>query len=162
MEEKRVGGKITCPFSHALEVFIRIQLFEPHTKKIERKLTEFPKTASQNADHVPPSDPSLLICSPYPGPSLRLPFINVAMQGPVVERLCSEWTVNPSDWIVCKCIVFFVLLTAKFLSFLYLPIVFYFLRHLSLSIPTLMLYFASPLKPTPMSLVLNIAPLLHL
>ena len=39
---------------------------------------EFSKTASQNADYVPPSDPSFLICSPYPSPSLRFPFIDVA------------------------------------------------------------------------------------
>ena len=120
---------------------------------------KFPKTASQNADHVLPSNPSLLICSSYPGPSLRLPFINMAAQGPVVERLCSEWTVHPSDWIVCERIVSFALFTARLLSSLYLPIVSYLLRHLSSSIPTLLLYFVSPLKPTPMSFVLNIAPL---
>ena len=77
--EEKVEGKIVCPFPRTLEVFIRIQLSKSHTKKTERKSTEFPKTASQNADHVPLSDPSLLICSPYPGPSLRFPFINVAV-----------------------------------------------------------------------------------
>ena len=51
---------------------------------------EFPKTASQNADHTPPSDSLLLICFPYPGPSLTLSFIDMAAQGPIVERLCSE------------------------------------------------------------------------
>jgi len=49
---------------------------------------EFPKTASQNADHVLLSNPSLLIHSSYPGPPLRLPFIGMAAWGPVVERLC--------------------------------------------------------------------------
>jgi len=51
---------------------------------------EFPKTASQNADHVPLSNPSLLICFSYLGPFLRLPFIDMATWGPVVERSCSE------------------------------------------------------------------------
>ena len=122
-------------------------------------MTEFSKTASQNADHIPPSNPLLLICSPYLGPSLRLPFINMATWGPVVERLHSEWTIDPSDWIICKCIVFFVLFTARFLSSLYFPLVSYLLRYLSSSTPTLLLYFVSPLKPTPISLILNIAPL---
>jgi len=40
---------------------------------------ELPKIASQNADYVPLSDLSLLICSPYPSPSLRFPFIDMAM-----------------------------------------------------------------------------------
>jgi len=102
---------------------------------------EFPKTASQNADYVPPSDPSLLICSPYLGPSLTLPFIDMAVWGPVVERSCSKWTTNPSDRIVRERIVFFFLLTAGFLSPLYLSIVSYLFRYLSLSILTLMLYF---------------------
>ena len=124
--------------------------------------TEFPKTASQNADYVPLSDPSLLICSPYPGPSLRLPFINVAAWGPVIERSCSKWTTDLSDRIVCKRIIFFFLLTADFLSSLYLSIVYYLFRYLSLSVLTPMLYFTSPFKPAPMSFVLNIAPLLHL
>jgi len=88
--EERVGVRLLVPFPHTLEVFIRIQLSESHTKKTERKLTEFPKTASQNADHVPPSNPSFLICFPYLGPSLRLPFINVAAWGPVIERSCSK------------------------------------------------------------------------
>ena len=82
--------RLLVPFSHALEVFIRIQLSKSHTKKIERKSTEFSKTASQNADYVPLSDPSLLIWSPYPSPSLKFPFIDMAMQGPVIERLCSK------------------------------------------------------------------------
>ena len=77
-------------FPRTLEVFIRIQWSELHTKKTEKKSTEFPKTVSQNANHVPLSNPSLLIRSPYLGPSLTLPFINMAMQGPVVERLCSK------------------------------------------------------------------------
>ena len=161
MDEK-VGGKIACPFPRTLEVFIRIQLSESHIKKTKKKSTEFPKTASQNADHVLPSDSSLLICSPYLGSFLRLPFINMATWGPVVERLCSKWTTDPSDRIVHEYIVFFFLLTAEFLSSLYLSIVSYLLRYLSLSVLTSMLYFVSPLKPTPMSLVLNIAPLLHL
>ena len=66
---------------------------------------EFPKTASQNADHVPLSDPSLLICSPYLGPSLRFPFIDMAIQGPVIERLCPKWTTDLSDRVVCEHIV---------------------------------------------------------
>ena len=90
---------------------------------------------------------------------MRLPFIDMATWGPVVEKLCLEWTVDPSDWIICKCIVSFALFTIGLLFFLYLPIVSYLLRHLFLSVPALLLYFASPLKPTPMSLVLNIAPL---
>jgi len=98
-----------------------MQLFESHTKKIERKLTEFPKTASQNTDHAPPSDLLLLIHSPYPSPFLRFPFIDMATQGPIVERLCSKWTANPSDQIACKCIILFCLLTTCFLSSLYLP-----------------------------------------
>ena len=120
---------------------------------------EFPKTASQDADHVPLSNPSLLICSPGPGPSLRLPFIDMTAWGPVVERLRSEWTVDPSDQIVCKCIIFFILFTARFFSSLYFPIVSYLPRYLSSSTPTLLLYFVSPLEPTPISLILNIAPL---
>jgi len=88
--EERVGGKIACPLPCTLEVFIRIQLSKSHTKKTERKLTKFPKTASQNADHVPPSDPSLLICSPYPDPSLRFPFTDMAAWGPVVEKSCPK------------------------------------------------------------------------
>ena len=88
MEEK-VRGKIACPLPCTLEVFIKIQLSKSHTKKIERKSTEFPKTASQNANHVPPSDLSLLIHSPYPSLSLRFPFIDIATQGPVVVRLTS-------------------------------------------------------------------------
>jgi len=91
---------------------------------------------------------------------LTLPFIDMAMWGPVVERLRSEWTINPSDQIVCKHIVFFIFFSARFLSSLYFPIVCYLLRHLSLSASTLPLYFMSPLKPTPISLVLNIAPLM--
>ena len=75
---------------HDIEVFIRVQLSESYTKKIERKLMEFSKTVSQNADHVPPSDPSLLICSSYLGPSLRLSFIGMTTWEPVVERSCSE------------------------------------------------------------------------
>ena len=122
---------------------------------------EFPKTTSQNADHILPSNPSLLICSSYLGPSLRLPIIGMAMWGPVIERLCSEWTADLSDWIVCKRIVFFVLLTTEFLSSLYLLIVSYLLRYLSSSVLTPMLYFVSSLKPTPISLILSIAPLLH-
>jgi len=122
---------------------------------------EFPKTVSQNADHIPLSNPSLLIRSSYPGPSLRLPFIDMAMRGPAIERLCLEWTVDPSDQIVCKHSIFFVLLTAEFLSSLYLPIASYLLRYLFLNVLTLLLYFTSPLEPTPTSLVLNIAPLLH-
>ena len=93
-------------------------------------MTEFPKTASQNADHVPLSNPSLLIHSPYPGPSLRFPFIDMAMRGPVVERPCPKWTADPSDWVICKCIVFFCLLIAGFLSSLYLPIGFYVINQL--------------------------------
>ena len=122
---------------------------------------EFPKTASQNADHVPPFDPLLLIHSPYLGPSLRLSFIDVAMWGPIIERSCSKWTTNPSDQIIREPIVFFFLFTAKFLSSLYLPIVYYLFRYLSSSVLTSLLYFASPFKPTPMSLILNIALLLH-
>ena len=117
---------------------------------------EFPKTTSQNADHVPLSDSSLLIRSPYLGPSLRLPFIDVATWRPVVERSCSKWTADPSDWIICERIVFFFLLIARFLSSLYLSIVFYLFRYLSLSILTPMLYFASPLESTPMFLVLTL------
>jgi len=83
----------------------------------------------------------------------------MAVQGPVIERLHSGWTADLSDWIVHKHIIFFVSLVAWFLSSLYLPIVSYLLRHLSLSTPTLLLYFASPLKPTPISLALNIIPL---
>ena len=105
---------------------------------------KFPKTASQNADYVPLSDPSLPICSPYLGPSLTLPFIDIATWGPVVERLCSKWTADPSDRIVHEHIVFFFLLTAGFLSSLYLPIVSYLFRYLSSSLPTLMLYFCEP------------------
>ena len=159
--EERVGVRLLVPFPCTLEVFIRIQLSESHTKKTERKLTEFPKTASQNADHVPSSDPSFLIHSLYPGPSLRLPFIDVAAWGPVIERSCSKWTTNPFDWIACKCIILFSLFTAKFLSSLYLLIVSYLLRYLFSSVPTPILYFASSLKPTPMSLILNIAFLLY-
>ena len=122
---------------------------------------EFPKTASQNVDYVPLSGPLLFIHSPYPGSFLRFSFIDIATQGPVVERLCSKWTADPSNWIVRKRIIFFFLLTAKFLSFLYLPIVSYLFRYLSLSVPTPMLYFVSSLKPIPMSLILNIALLLH-
>ena len=107
-------------------------------------MTEFPKTASQNADHVPLSNPSLLIHSPYLGPSLRFPFIDMAVWGPVVERLCPKWTANPSDQVVCKHIVFFCLLTASFLSSLYLPIVSYLFRHLFSNVPTLRLYFCKP------------------
>ena len=88
--EERVGSKIACPFPCTLEVFIRIQLSNSYTKKIERKSMEFSKTASQNADHIPPPDSLLLICFSYPDPSLTLPFIDMAMQGPVVERSCSE------------------------------------------------------------------------
>ena len=69
---------------------MRIQLSKSHIKKTERKSMEFPKTASQNADHVPLSDPSLFICSPYLGPSLTLSFIDMAAWGPVVERSCSK------------------------------------------------------------------------
>ena len=140
-------------------VIIRVQLSKSHTKKIERKSREFPRTTSQNAFHVSLSNPSLLICSLYPDPSLTLPFIDMAMQGPVVDILCLKWTVNPSDWIVCKCIVFFIFLLAWFVSSLYLPIISYLLRHLSSSALTLLLYFVSPLKPTPISLILNITPL---
>jgi len=120
---------------------------------------EFSRTASQNADQFSPANPSLLICSLYPGPSLTLSFIDMAGRGPVVERSCSEWTVDLSDWIVCKHIVFFVFLVAQFLSSLYLSMVSYLLRHLSLSALALLLYFMSSLKSTPISLVLNIAPL---
>jgi len=105
---------------------------------------EFPKTASQNADHVPLSDPSLFIHSPYPSPSLKFPFIDMAVRGPVIERSCSKWTADPSDRIVCKRIVFFCLLTVGFLSSLYLPIGSYLLRHLFSSIPTLRLYLREP------------------
>ena len=106
---------------------------------------EFPKTASQNADHVPLSDPSLLIYSSYSGPSLKFPFIDMVAWGPVVERLCLKWTADPSDRIVCERIVFFCLLTASFLSSLYLPIIVsYLLRHLFLSVPTLRLYSRKP------------------
>ena len=38
--------KVACSFSQTLEVFIRIQLSTSHTKKTERKSTEFPKTTS--------------------------------------------------------------------------------------------------------------------
>ena len=61
---------------------------------------EFPRTASQNADHTSPSNPLLLIHFFYLGPSLILPVINMAMRGPVVERLCSEWTTDPF-WLDC-------------------------------------------------------------
>ena len=121
-----------------------MQLSKSHTKKIKRKSTEFPKIASQNADHVPPSDPSLLICSPYLGPSLRFPFFDMAMRGPVIERSCSKWTANLSDQIIHECIIFFCLLTAGFLFSLYLPIVSYLLRHLFSSVLTLRLYFWEP------------------
>jgi len=95
----------------------------------------------------------------YPGPSLTLPFINMATWGPVIEKLHLEWTVDPFDWIVCEHIIFFVFFTVWFLSFLYFPIVSYLLSHLFLSTPTFLLYFVSPLKPTPIFLILNIAPL---
>ena len=142
--EEKVRGKIAFSFSHTLEVFIRIQLFESHTKKIERKSAEFPKIASQNADHVPPFDSSLLIRSPYPSPSLRFPFIDIATWGPVVERLCSKWTADPSDQIVHECIVFFCLLTVGFLFSLYLPGDSFFLSHLCSSIPIVRLSFTEP------------------
>ena len=105
---------------------------------------EFPKTASQNTDHAPPSNPSLLIRSPYLVPSLTLSFTNMAVQGPVIERLCLKWTADPSDQTICKRIVFFSLLTAGFFSSLYLPIVSYLFRYLSSSIPILMLYCREP------------------
>ena len=89
MEEK-VGVRLLVPFPCTLEVFIRIHMSKSHTKKTERNSTEFPKTASQNADHVPLSDPSLLICSLYLGSFLTLPFINIAAWGPIVERSCSK------------------------------------------------------------------------
>ena len=98
--EERVGIRLFIPFFCTLEVFVRVQLSESHTKKIERNSMEFSRTASQNADHASPSDPLLLICFFYPGPSLILPVINMAMWGPVVERLCSEWTANPF-WLDC-------------------------------------------------------------
>jgi len=105
---------------------------------------EFSKIASQNAGHVPPSNPSLLICSPYPSPSLRFPFIDMAAREPVIERSCSKWTADPSDWIVHECIVFFCPLIVGFLSSLYLPIGSYLLRHLFFSVPTLRLYLREP------------------
>jgi len=142
--EEKVRGKIACPFPRTLEVFIRIQLSESHTKKIERKSTEFPKTASQNADHVPLSDPSLLIRSPYPSPSLRFPFIDMATWGSVVGRSCSKWTADPSDQIVREHIVFFCLLTTCFLFSLCLSIGSFLLRHLFSSVPTLRLSFCEP------------------
>jgi len=71
-------------------------------------------------------------------------LILVYQWGPVVERLCSKWTANLSDQIVCKCIVFFFLLTASFLSFVYLSIVSYLLRYLFSSVPTLRLYLCEP------------------
>ena len=77
--EEKVRGKIACSSSCTLEVFIRIQLFESHTKKIERKSAEFSKTASQNADHVLPFNSSLLVRPPYPSPSLRFSYIDMAM-----------------------------------------------------------------------------------
>ena len=120
---------------------------------------EFPRIASQNADYVSSSNLSLLIHTLYLGPSLILSFINVAAQGPVIERLHSEWTINPSDWIACKYIVFSVFLLAWFPFFLHLSIISYLLRHLSSSAPTFLLYFVSPLEPTPISLIPNIAPL---
>jgi len=88
--EKRIGVRLLFSFSCTLEVFIRIQLSDSYTKKIKRKSTEFPGIASQNADHISPPDLLLLIYSPYPGPFLTLPFIDMAMQGPVVERSRSE------------------------------------------------------------------------
>ena len=107
-------------------------------------ITAFPKIASQNADHVPLSDPSPLIHSPYPSPSLRFPFIDMTARGPVVERSCSKWTANPSDQIVCEHIVFFCLLTICCLSSLRLPIGSFLLRHLFSSIPTPRLSFCKP------------------
>jgi len=104
---------------------------------------EFPKIASQNADHVLLFDLSLFICSPYPGSSLTLSFIDMATWGPIIERSCSKWTADPSDQIVCKCIMFFFLI-AGFLSSLYLSIVSYLFRYLSSSVPILMLYFRKP------------------
>ena len=83
-------GEIASPFPCTLKVFIRIQLSKSYIKKTERKSMEFPKTASQNTDYVSLSNPSFLICSFYLGPSLRLSFTNMAVQGPIVERLCSE------------------------------------------------------------------------
>ena len=71
-------------------------------------------------------------------------LILVYQWGPVVERLCSKWTANLSDQIVCKCIVVFFLLTASFLSFVYLSIVSYLLRYLFSSVPTLRLYLCEP------------------
>ena len=105
---------------------------------------EFPKTASQNADHVPLSDPSLLIYSSYSGPSLKFPFIDMVAWGPVVERLCLKWTADPSDQIVCERIVLSFFLTTKFLSSLYLPIVSYLFRYLSSSVPISILYCHEP------------------
>ena len=46
--------------------------------KVNENSTEFSKTTSQNANHVPLSDLLLLIHSSYLGPSLRLPFIDMA------------------------------------------------------------------------------------
>jgi len=68
----------------------------------------------------------------------------MATRGPVIERLCLEWTADPSDWIVHEHIVFFVFLMTRFLSSLYLSIVSYLLRHFFSSVPTLRLYFCEP------------------
>jgi len=122
---------------------------------------EFPKTASQNADHALPSDPSLIIRSPYLSPSLRFPFIDMTVRGPIVERSCSKWTADPSDWIVHERIIFFCLLTTCFLSSLRLSIGSFLLRHLFSSVLTLRLSLCKPSQTCSMSLVLNIAPLLH-
>ena len=61
---------------------------------------EFPRTASQNVNYTSSSNSLLLICFFYSGPSLILSVINMATQRPVVERLYSEWTINPF-WLDC-------------------------------------------------------------
>ena len=76
LEQKRrkKGGQIACPFPRTLEVFIRIQLSEPHTKKIERKSTASSKIASKNADHpLHPIPHSLFVLS------LSEPFFEVPL-----------------------------------------------------------------------------------
>ena len=76
--------------------------------------------------------------------AVKPPFAPFTTWGPVIERLCSKWTTDPSDQIVCKHIVFFCLFTVGFLSSLYLPIGSYLLRHLFSSVLTLRLYLWEP------------------
>jgi len=80
---------------------------------------------------------------------LRFSYIDMATQGPVVERLCLKWTTDPSDQIVCERAVLFYLFTTYSLSSLYLPWDSFLLSHLCPSVPILRLSFTEPSQTRP-------------